>query len=196
NHADWYVAAVIQLAARYGGIGAAGGGLIDGWADRPPLNQFDRRNYRTNQSWLSWEKVDCSAAALDWLLGAYGRSIGSIDDAIALIGPGTGISTKLGLLDERGTALSNAVSREGLKPRTPAQRPLGSISELKSWLDQGPLLMDGARWFGEGHWFVAVGYDKNGVYTRDSSGWDTRYLTWARLYGEVGFTGWVVGVAP
>src|SRR6266700_4685687 len=101
NRADWYVAAVIQLAARYGGIGAAGDGLIDGWADRPPLNQFDRRNYRTDQSWLSWEKVDCSAAALDWLLGAYGGSIGSIDDAIALIGPGTGISTKLGLLDER-----------------------------------------------------------------------------------------------
>ena len=28
NHADWYVAAVIQLAARYGGIGAAGGGRL------------------------------------------------------------------------------------------------------------------------------------------------------------------------
>ena len=52
------------------------------------------------------------------------------------------------------------------------------------------------HWFGEGHWFVAVGYDKNGVYTRDSSGWDTRYLTWAQLYGEVGFSGLVVGVAP
>jgi hypothetical protein len=30
---------------------------------------------------------------------------------------------------------------------------------------------------------------------RDSSGWDTRYLTWSRLYGEVGFSGWVVGVS-
>jgi len=49
--------------------------------------------------------------------------------------------------------------------------------------------------FGEGHWFVGVGYDQNGVYIRDSSGWDTRYLTWGRLYGEVGFSGWVVGVA-
>jgi hypothetical protein len=28
--------------------------------------------------------------------------------------------------------------------------------------------MDGARWFGQGHWFVAVGYDQAGVYTRDS----------------------------
>ena len=37
---------------------------------------------------------------------------------------------------------------------------------------------------------------RNGVYVRDSSGWDSRYLTWSRLYGEVGFTGWVVGVAP
>ena len=56
--------------------------------------------------------------------------------------------------------------------------------------------MDGARWFGEGHWFVAIGYDKNGVYIRDSSGWDNRYLSWSRLYGEVGFSGWVVGVVP
>jgi hypothetical protein len=29
---------------------------------------------------------------------------------------------------------------------------------------------------------------------RDSSGWDTRYLTRSRLYGEVGFSGRVVGV--
>jgi hypothetical protein len=72
---------------------------------------------------------------------------------------------------------------------------LGSIGELQAWLDKGPLLMDGARWFGEGHWFVGIGYDRDGVYIRDSSGYDTRYLSWARLYGEVGFSGWVVGVA-
>ena len=53
QHADWYVAEIVQLAARYGGIGASGGGLIDGWADRPPLNQYDRRNYRSDQSWLT-----------------------------------------------------------------------------------------------------------------------------------------------
>ncbi len=74
NHADWYVAEIVQLAARYGGIGASGGGLVDGWADRPPLNQYDSRNYRSDQSWLTWRDADCSAAALDWLLGAYGRS--------------------------------------------------------------------------------------------------------------------------
>jgi hypothetical protein len=34
------------------------------------------------------------------------------------------------------------------------------MTELKTRLDQGPLLMDGARWFGKGHWFVAVGYDQ------------------------------------
>ena len=38
-------------------------------------------------------------------------------------------------------------------------------------VDLGPLLMDGARWFGKGHWFVAVDYDGSGIYTRDSSGW-------------------------
>ena len=65
---------------------------------------------------------------------------------------------------------------------------------LEAWLNQGPLALDGAKWFGVGHWFVATGYDQNGIYIRDSSGWDTRYLTWSRLYGEVGFSGWVVGV--
>jgi hypothetical protein len=70
NHSDSYVVDVVELAARYGGIGAAGGRLIDGWADRPPLNQFDRRNYVSDQTWMIWRKVDCSAAALDWLLGA------------------------------------------------------------------------------------------------------------------------------
>jgi hypothetical protein len=195
NRADWYVAEVLQLAARYGGIGAAGGGLIDGWADRPPLNQYDRRFYRSDQTWSAWRNADCSAAALDWLLGAYGQQLPALDDAVVLIGPGTGISPSLGLLDARGPALAQALAARGLKPRTPGKEPLGSISELKAWLDRGPLLLDGASWFVKGHWFVAIGYDQNGVYTRDSSGWDTRYLTWSRLYGEVGFSGWVVGVA-
>jgi hypothetical protein len=196
NHADWYVAEVVQLAARYGGIGVGGGGLVAGWADRPPLNQYDRHNYRSDQNWLTWRNVDCSAAALDWLLSAYGRPLVSLEDAVALIGAGTGISTTLGLLDARGPALARALTSQGLHARTPGQQPLSSIAQLKAWLDQGPLLLDGARWFGEGHWFVAVGYDQNSIYTRDSSGWDTRYLTWSRLYGEVGFSGWVVGVAP
>ena len=56
---------IVQIAARYGGIGASGGGLIDGWADRPPLNQYDRRNYRSDHSLLTWRDADCSAAALD-----------------------------------------------------------------------------------------------------------------------------------
>ena len=176
-------------------------GLVDGWASRGAVNQYAQVNYRTKQSWLTWDNVDCSAAALDWLLGAYGRPVGSIDDAIGLLGPGTGISTRLGLLDARGPALAQALAVRGLSPRAPQDvngrpRPLGSIGELEAWLDRGPLLMDGARWFGEGHWFVAIAYDKNGVYIRDSSGWDNRYLSWARLYGEAGFSGWVVGVVP
>ena len=133
----------------------------------------------------------CSAAALDWLLGAYGVRLGGIDQAIALIGPNTGISTSLGLLDATGRPLARAIAASGLSPRN---GQVHSIDELEAWLDQGPLALDGARWFGEGHWFVATGYDQNGIYIRDSSGWDTRYLTWSRLYGEVGFSGWVVGV--
>jgi hypothetical protein len=182
-------------------LGASGGRLIDGWVNRAALNQYDQRNYRSASSWLAWRNADCSAAALDWLLGAYGRPAAAIDDAIALIGPNDGISTALGLLDARGSGLASALARSGLQPRQPRDaagrlRPITSAKELQAWLDQGPLLMGGDRWFGEGHWFVGIGYDQNGVYIRDSSGWDTRYLTWSRLYSEVGFDGWVVGVAP
>jgi hypothetical protein len=174
-------------------------GLVAGWADRGPLNQYARSSYRSVATWLTWRDADCSAAALDWLLGAYGQPPANLDDAIALVGPGTGISTSLGLLDARGTPLARALTARGLQPREPHTaagqlRPLGSIAELETWLDKGPLLMDGARWFGEGHWFVGIGYDAGGIYIRDSSGWDTRYLSWSRLYGDVGFSGWVVGV--
>ena len=176
-------------------------GLIAGWADRGPLDQYARSSYRSDAIWVGWRDVDCSAAALDWLLGAYGLPLASLDDAIALVGPGTGISSSLGLLDARGTPLAHALAARGFQPREPRTasgqlRPMDSIAELKAWLDQGPLLMDGARWFGEGHWFVGIGYDAGGIYIRDSSGWDTRYLSWSRLYGEVGFSGWVVGVTP
>ena len=179
---------------------SAAHGLIAGWADRGPLNQYARSSYRSEATWLTWRNADCSAAALDWLLGAYGQPLASLDDAIALVGPGTGISTSVGLLDPRGTPLTRALAARGLEPREPRTstgqlRPLSSVAELEVWLDQGPLLMDGARWFGEGHWFVGIGYDAGGIYIRDSSGWDTRYLSWSRLYGDVGFSGWVVGVA-
>jgi hypothetical protein len=170
-------------------------GLVAGWADRGPLNQYARTNYRSDQSWAMWRNADCSAAALDWMLGAYGQQLGSLDDAIVLVGPGSGISPSLGLLDARGPALARALAARGLQPRTPGQRPLGSVAELEAWLNRGPLLMDGARWFGEGHWFVGIGYDTGGIFIRDSSGWDNRYLSWSRLYGEVGFSGWVVGIA-
>ena len=56
--------------------------------------------------------------------------------------------------------------------------------------------MDGAHSFGEGHWFAVIGYDQNGTHIRDSSGWDTRYLARTRLSGDVGCSGWVIGVAP
>ncbi len=191
NHADWYVAEVLQLAARYGGTGASGGGLVSGWSDMAALNQYDRRNYASEADWLQWRAAACSAASLDWLLRAYGAPVASIDAAIQLIAPGTGISPSLGLLDATGRPLARAIIARGLPARNAQLR---SIPELKVWLDRGPLALDGARWFGEGHWFVAVGYDDGGVYTRDSSGWDTRYLTWDRLYGQVGFSGWVVGV--
>jgi hypothetical protein len=49
----------------------------------------------------------CSAAALDWLLGAYGVRLGSIDRAIVLVGPNIGTSPSLGLLDATGRSARN-----------------------------------------------------------------------------------------
>jgi hypothetical protein len=45
NHADWYVVEILQKADRYGGLGASGGGLLDGWSNAPALNQYDQANY-------------------------------------------------------------------------------------------------------------------------------------------------------
>ena len=70
-------------------LASARHGLIAGWADRDPVNQYARSSYRSNAIWLTWRGADCSAAALDWLLGAYGQPLASLDDAIALVGPGT-----------------------------------------------------------------------------------------------------------
>ena len=72
--------------------------------------------------------------------------------AIALIGPNTGISPSIGLLDATGRRLARAISTSGLSPRN---GQVHSIGDLEAALDRGPLLLDGARWFGEGHWFVA-----------------------------------------
>jgi len=192
--------AVMQQVGAGSGTPATGGGLISGWWQMRALDQFDRRYYASDRAWRTWRSSACSAAALTWLLRAYGVQVQSIDAAIELIGPYTGISPSLGLLDARGPALAEAVARRGLRARVPRDRggrpaALSSVAELQAWLDRGPLLMDGARWFGEGHWFVGMSYDRDGIYTRDSSGYNTQYLTWARLYGEVGFSGWVVGVA-
>jgi hypothetical protein len=194
---DAYVRDVLARAATYAGpsdVGSSSGasrGLVAGWADRPALNQYACANYRSVASCQLWAPAACSAASLDWLLEAYGVGLGGIDDAIALIGPGTGISTVVGLQDSSGTRLAAALGAEGLTPR---RAQLRSTQELGAWVAHGPLLLDGHRWFGVGHWFVAIASDAGGVFIRDSSVWDTRYLGWARLYGEVGWSGWAVGV--
>src|SRR5207253_8320259 len=188
---DSYVHDVLARAAAYAGpqvtMAAGGDALATGWTSRPALNQYDCRNYRSAATCRSWRDAACSAAALDWLLGAYGVHLAGIDHAIALIGPNTGISMSVGLLDSRGSALAWALAAEGLHPRNARLR---STSELRAWLAAGPLALDGHAWFGVGHWFVAVASDDSGIFTRDSSGHDTTYLSWARLYGEVGWSGW------
>jgi hypothetical protein len=193
NHADWYVDEVLGFARQYATRPApAGDALLEtGWATTPALDQYDPRNYRSLQSYDAWRDAACSAASLAWLLRAYGDGAPDIDDAIDLIGRGSGITTARGLSDATGGGLAAALASAGLAAR---RGQVHGIAELQSWLARGPLMLDGYTWFVEGHWFVATGSDADGVFIRDSSGHDTRHLTWARLYGKVGFSGWVVGV--
>jgi len=163
------------------------------WADGPPYNQFSRASWRADAMYAAWSPAACSAASLAWLLRAYGRPVAALDDAIALINPPFGISTQQGLMDHTGTQLAVALAHQGLSG---FKKHFTSTRDLVDGLRDGPLAMDGQRWFGVGHWFVAIGADSSGVMVRESSGHDVRYLTWQQLYGPVGWSGWAVGVLP
>src|SRR5690348_1991196 len=68
---------------------------------------------------------------------SYGRTVSTLDDAIALVGPGTGISTSLGLLGERGPALAQALVKESFHARRVDQSlssRRGSIRVPCSWM--------------------------------------------------------------
>ena len=168
---------------------------MTGWANRDPLNQYARPELPDRPELA--DLAGCRLLGSGARLAARGvRTAARQHRRRNRVDRGREPESRQGSdCSTRAELPSPARSRAGVcTPRTPGQHPLGSTASSKAWLDQGPLLLDGARWFGEGHWFVAVGYDQNGIYTRDSSGWDTRYLSWSRLYGEVGFSGWVVGV--
>jgi hypothetical protein len=51
----------------------------------------------------------------------------------------------------------------GVEPLMSLKTGLGSRA---GGLNHGPLLMEGARWLGEGHRFVGIAYDSCGVYIR------------------------------
>jgi hypothetical protein len=113
---------------------------------------------------------------------AISPSVGDLDSAWPkFAAPGlrnfARVQGRLQPLGEQGNYLSAALAL------------LGHRAEIRQPDLHGPLAVDGARWFGVGHWFAATGYDQNGIYIRDSSRWDIRYLTWSRLYGEVGYSG-------
>lgn len=160
------------------------------WVDGPAYNQFDRGNWRTAANFNTWAPAACSAASLAWLLRAYGRPVAYLDDAVALMNPPYGISSALGLMDHTGTQVAASLAHQGLSG---FKKHFASTAELVEGLRSGPLAMDGQRWFGVGHWFVATGSDANGITVRESSGHDVRYLTWQQLYGTVGWSGWAVG---
>jgi hypothetical protein len=183
--ATWYPGEVEARAVTFGAFVSA-----PSFASLPALNQFDRANYSSAAAYATWHTAACSAAALTWLADAYGHPLRAIDQAIALYP--SGISPTLGLLDHTGSALAGALQELGLTPR---RLQVTSDAQLRQQIAAGPLLLDGQGWFGEGHWFVAYGSDAGGISIRDSSGHDVQYLGWAQLHGEVGFSGWVVGVA-
>jgi hypothetical protein len=184
-----YARRSLGVPARTGGAFTHAGVRTSGRYD---CHSTPLRSGKTQQAGTPPDCQGTPGVRLDLHTGCSGRMACGIDQAIALIGPNTGISTSLGLLDATGRPLAKAIAASGLSPRNGL---VHSIAELEVWLDHGPLALDGAGWFGEGHWFVATGCDQNGINIRDSSGWDNHYLTWSHLYGEVGFSGWVVGVA-
>lgn len=163
------------------------------WVDGPAYNQFAAGNWRTTSNFNIWAPAACSAASLAWLLRAYGRPVAYLDDAVALMNPPYGISSALGLMDHTGTQVAASLAHQGLSG---FKKHFNSTAELVEGLRSGPLAMDGQRWFGVGHWFVATGSDAGGITVRESSGHDVRYLTWQQLYGTVGWSGWAVGVLP
>jgi hypothetical protein len=186
NNSRAYVEHIKALAASWPGV------TTINWQDHAAFNQYDPRNWASPQNFNTWAGAACSAASLDWLLTAYGSPPGSIDAALALIGPNTGISSHVGLLDHTGTGLKAALGKAGYQGW---QANLND-AQLAERLRQGPAMLDGQRWFGVGHWFVATGADQGGISIRESSGNNVQYLTWARLHGEVGWSGWAVGISP
>lgn len=184
NDSQAYVDHVKALVASWAGASAKV------WQDLPAFNQFDPRNWSNQTNFNIWSAAACSPAALDWLLSAYGTPPGSIDAALTLIGPNTNISPNVGLLDHTGKALAAALAKVGYS----SWRAQLNQQQLLERLKQGPAMLDGQRWFGVGHWFVATGADAGGITIRESSGNNVQYLTWARLFGEVGWSGWAVGI--
>jgi len=178
-------------------IGAAEAMSVHGggrqWTDGPAYNQFARSSWRAVGMFTAWAPAACSAASLAWMLRAYGQPLSALDDAIALENPPIGISTQQGLMDHTGTQLAVALAHQGLSG---FKKHFASTQDLVTGLRDGPLMMDGQRWFGVGHWFVATGADSSGIAIRESSGNDIRRLTWEQLYGPVGWSGWAVGVLP
>jgi len=76
--------------------------------------------------------------------------------------------------------VSGAGRGEWLSQRLDKPRLALDRSSARGWLDQG---MDGAP--RRGALDRCDRLPRNGIYIRDSSGWDNRYLSWSRLYGEV-----------
>jgi hypothetical protein len=183
NHSQAYVEWVKYLASTW--FRSA----LPAWTDGPAWNQYDPRSYRSSEVYQAWHAADCSAASLAWMLRAYGQPVPYLDDAIALLGGA--ISPDAGLLDHRGPALAAALGARGLSAWN---GHLASTQALVDKLHLGPVLLDGQRWFGVGHWFVAIGSDPSGITVRESSGHDVTHLTWDQLYGPVGWSGWAVGV--
>jgi hypothetical protein len=159
------------------------------WVDGAAWNQYDPRSWRSPPVYATWHTAACSAAALAWMLRAYGQPVSFLDDTVAMLG--TSISPDVGLLDHRGPALAATLSARGLSAWN---RHLGSTQELVDQLKAGPVMLDGQKWFDVGHWFVATSSDKSGITIRESSGHNVTHLTWDQLYGPVGWSGWAVGV--
>jgi Transglycosylase SLT domain len=173
NHADWYVAQVLEQARAYTAEPAPAGPLGPGLpglpaapgslAAIPRVGQGDPAEYDGAYSVGTWACCTCSAASLTAVARGFGRPV-RIADTMRLM-PGA-ITTRLGLVNR--PALVGAARALGLR----AADDVIGYEHLRAATAAGqPVLLDITNGtFPDGHWLVVTGVGDDGVRVIDSAG--------------------------
>ena len=173
NHADWYVAQVLEQARAYTAEPAPAGPLGPGLpglpappgslAAIPRIGQGDPAEYDAAYPVRSWACCTCSAASLTAVARGFGRPV-RIADTMRLM-PGA-ITTRRGLVNR--PALVGAARALGFA----ATDDVIGYEHLRAATAAGqPVLLDITNVsFPGGHWLVVTGVGDDGVRVVDSAG--------------------------